>query len=56
MLKKEVIFREDLETLFGKRLWDSNEKITLHPSTSSPNEETKDSEAEELKKNEKESV
>ena len=56
LLKKEVIFREDLETLFGKRLWDSNEKITLNPSTSSPNEETKDSEAEELKKNEKESV
>ena len=56
LLKKEVIFREDLETLFGKRLWDSNEKITLNPSTSSPNEETKDSAPEELKKNEKESV
>jgi cell division protease FtsH len=56
LLKKEVIFREDLETLFGKRLWDSNEKITLNPSISSPNEETKDSAPEELKKNEKESV
>lgn len=56
LLKKEVIFREDLETLFGKRLWDSNEKITLNPSTSSPNEEAKDSAPEELKKNEKESV
>ena len=56
LLKKEVIFREDLETLFGKRLWDSNEKITLNPSKLSPNEETKDSAPEELKKNEKESV
>ena len=56
LLKKEVIFREDLETLFGKRLWDSNEKITLNPSKLSPNEETKDSATEELKKNEKESV
>lgn len=56
LLKKEVIFREDLEILFGKRLWDSNEKITLNPSKLSPNEETKDSAPEELKKNEKESV
>ena len=56
LLKKEVIFREDLEILFGKRLWDSNEKITLNPSKLSPNEETKDSATEELKKNEKESV
>ena len=56
LLKKEVIFREDLETLFGKRLWDSNEKITLNPSTSNSNEDTKEAEPEELKKNEKESV
>ena len=56
LLKKEVIFREDLEILFGKRLWDSNEKITLNPSKASSNEDTKDPAPEELKKNEKESV
>ena len=56
LLKKEVIFREDLEILFGKRLWDSNEKITLNPSTANSNEDTKEVEPEELKKNEKESV
>ena len=56
LLKKEVIFREDLEILFGKRLWDSNEKITLNPSTANSNEDTKEAEPEELKKNEKESV
>jgi cell division protease FtsH len=56
LLKKEVIFREDLEILFGKRLWDSNEKITLNPSTANSNEDTKEAEPDELKKNEKESV
>ena len=56
LLKKEVIFREDLEILFGKRPWDSNEKITLNPSTANSNEDTKEAEPEELKKNEKESV
>ena len=56
LLKKEVIFREDLELLFGKRLWDSNEKITLNPSTETSNKDTKDAVPEELKKDEKESV
>ena len=56
LLKKEVIFREDLEILFGKRPWDSNDKITLNPSTASSNEDIKDPAPEELKKNEKESV
>ena len=50
LLKKEVIFREDLELLFGKRLWDSNEKITLNPSTETSNKDTKDAVPEELKK------
>ncbi len=32
LLNKEVIFKEDLETIFGKRQWDKDEKVTLNPS------------------------
>jgi len=32
LLKKEVIFKEDLETIFGNRPWDIEEKVTLNPS------------------------
>ena len=31
LLNKEVIFKEDLETIFGKRQWDKDEKVTLNP-------------------------
>ncbi len=56
LLTKEVIFREDLEEIFGKRPWDKEEKITLNPSTTaSPKEETS-TEVEEEKKDEEESV
>jgi cell division protease FtsH len=34
LLNKEVIFKEDLETIFGKRQWDKDEKVTLNPSKS----------------------
>ena len=29
LLNKEVIFKEDLETIFGKRQWDKDEKVTF---------------------------
>ncbi len=32
LLKKEVIFKEDMEAIFGKRNWSKEEKITLNPS------------------------
>ena len=32
LLNKEVIFKEDLENIFGKRQWDIDEKVTLNPS------------------------
>ena len=32
LLKKEVIFKEDLETIFGNRPWELEEKVTLNPS------------------------
>ena len=32
LLTKEVIFKEDLETIFGKRQWNKEEKVTLNPS------------------------
>ena len=56
LLTKEVIFREDLETIFGKRPWDKDETVTLNPSTTSPKKEEASTEVEEDKKNEKESV
>ena len=56
LLSKEVIFREDLEVLFGKRPWDTDETVTLNPSTAKVAKVQKEAEPEELKKNEKESV
>ena len=32
LLNKEVIFKEDLENIFGERQWDKDEKVTLNPS------------------------
>ena len=32
LLNKEVIFKEDLEKIFGKRQWDKDDKVTLNPS------------------------
>ncbi|MEZ7924424.1 MAG: ATP-dependent zinc metalloprotease FtsH [Flavobacteriales bacterium] len=41
LLTKEVIFREDLETIFGKRPWDKDETVTLNPSIEVSKKETK---------------
>lgn len=38
LLEKEVIFREDLEDVFGKRAWDP--ELTEHPVSSTHNEES----------------
>ncbi len=65
LLTKEVIFREDLETIFGKRPWDKDETVTLNPSAEVSEKETKvvaieeeeeEEEEEEDKKNEEKSV
>ena len=42
LLNKEVIFKEDLETIFGKRQWDKDEKVTLNPSNSDKKVEVKE--------------
>ena len=42
LLNKEVIFKEDLETIFGKRKWDKDEKVTLNPSKSDKKVEVKE--------------
>ena len=41
LLNKEVIFKEDLETIFGKRQWDKDEKVTLNPSNTDKKDEVK---------------
>ena len=50
LLNKEVIFKEDLETIFGKRQWDKDEKVTLNPSKTEEKVEVKE---QELKNEEK---
>ena len=50
LLNKEVIFKEDLETIFGKRQWDKDEKVTLNPSKADKKVEVKE---QELKNEEK---
>ena len=52
LLTKEVIFREDLETIFGKRPWDKDETVTLNPSIDVSKKETKVATTEEDKTNE----
>ena len=42
LLNKEVIFKEDLETIFGKRQWDKDEKVTLNPSKTNETVEVKE--------------
>ena len=42
LLNKEVIFKEDLETIFGKRQWDKDEKVTLNPSKADKKVEVKE--------------
>ena len=42
LLNKEVIFKEDLETIFGKRQWDKDEKVTLNPSNTDKKVEVKE--------------
>ncbi|MGA9212929.1 ATP-dependent zinc metalloprotease FtsH [Kaistella sp.] len=46
LLEKEVIFREDLEEVFGKRAWDP--ELTEHPVSSTHKQETPAEEAETL--------
>ena len=52
LLNKEVIFKEDLETIFGKRQWNKDEKVTLNPSKANKNIGVK----EQAKKNEEKLV
>jgi cell division protease FtsH len=56
LLTKEVIFREDLETIFGKRPWDKDETVTLNPSIEVSKKETKVATTEEEDKTNEESV
>ncbi|MCS5663900.1 MAG: ATP-dependent zinc metalloprotease FtsH [Flavobacteriales bacterium] len=56
LLTKEVIFKEDLETIFGKRPWNKEEKVTLNPSIAEKITEVKDEKSEQSKKNEEKSV
>ena len=42
LLNKEVIFKEDLETIFGNRQWDKDEKVTLNPSKADKKVEVKE--------------
>jgi len=56
LLAKEVIFKEDLETIFGKRPWDKEEKVTLNPSATQKTAEVKDEKPEQSKKNEEKPV
>ena len=42
LLNKEVIFKEDLENIFGKRQWDKDEKVTLNPSNTDKKVEVKE--------------
>ena len=42
LLNKEVIFKEDLETIFGKRQWNKDEKVTLNPSKDNKKTEVKE--------------
>ena len=53
---KEVIFKEDLESIFGKRPWDKEEKVTLNPSNTQKTLEVKDKKPEQSKKNEEKPV
>lgn len=48
LLEREVIFREDLENIFGKRTWDNEEQFSS--SASEISKSYKDGDAEELKK------
>ena len=52
LLNKEVIFKENLETIFGKRQWDKDEKVTLNPSKADKKVEVK----EQARKNEEKPV
>jgi cell division protease FtsH len=56
LLTKEVIFREDLETIFGKRPWDKDETVTLNPSIEVSKKETNVATTEEEDKTNEESV
>lgn len=48
LLEREVIFREDLENIFGKRAWDNEEQFSS--SASEISKSYKDGDADELKK------
>jgi ATP-dependent metalloprotease FtsH len=56
LLTKEVIFREDLETIFGKRPWDKDETVILNQSIEVSKKKTKIAKTEEEDKANEESV
>jgi len=56
LLTKEVIFKEDLEKIFGKRPWDKEEKVTLNPSTDTEKVLAEDDDSEPVKENEEKPV
>lgn len=52
LLSKEVIFKEDLATIFGKRSWDKDEKVTVNKSSIENDVKDEDSSPEKSKENE----
>jgi len=56
LLTKEIIFKEDLEKIFGKRPWDKEEKVTLNPSTDTEKVLAEDDDSEPVKENEEKPV
>ena len=52
LLSKEVIFKEDLATIFGKRSWDKDEKVTVNKSSIENDVKEEDSSPEKSKENE----
>jgi cell division protease FtsH len=56
LLMKEVIFKENLEKIFGKRPWDKEEKVTLNPSSDQEKETVKEEDPEPTKEHEEKPV
>lgn len=56
LLTKEVIFKENLEKIFGKRPWDKEEKVTLNPSSDQEKETVKEEDPEPTKEHEEKPV
>ena len=56
LLTKEVIFKEDLVSIFGERQWNTQEKITLNASTVKVKSDGDKVKSEEQKKDEKKPI